>query len=106
MGCLPPVGLTQAFPVLFEQFDLPPAGFFETLPVKDLEDRTFNDVAGVHWILAWDSVEERHRRMHELRKSEAWHAASVSAMDPNGESLCITEAKITLLTAWPDLPVQ
>jgi hypothetical protein len=99
-------GLSRAFPVLFERFNLPLVAFFEAVPAEDIEGETFNRTVGVHWILAWASLEERHRRMIELRASDEWKAATREALDENGQNQFFIGARVTFLQPWPGSPIQ
>ena len=99
-------GLNRAFPVLFERFNLPLVGFFENVSVADIKDEAFNRTVGVHWILAWDSVEERHQRMTELRASREWRTATLEAKDEKGQERFFVNACVTFLKAWPGSPIQ
>lgn len=99
-------GQERAFPVLFEQFRFRLVGFFETLPVEDTEHDTFNHTVGVHWILAWESIEERHQRWAELGASEEWKAVAGEAVDEDGEPLFHMGAQVTIMKAWPGSPIQ
>jgi hypothetical protein len=99
-------GLTHAVPVLFEQFNLPLVGCFEPVPADDTEGESFNRTAGLHWILAWESIEERHRRMAELWASDEWRAAFHRTLGEDGRQLFFEGARITFLKAWPVSPMQ
>lgn len=95
-----------AFPLFFEHFKLPLVGFWETLPVEDTPYDSFNTTVGVHWILAWESVEARHRRWAELDATEELQELVRKARDEDGNPLFHMRIQMTMLKPWPGSPLQ
>lgn len=96
----------RAFPLFFEHFRLPLVGFFEAVPVENTEFDTFNHTVGVHWILAWENIEERHKRWAELDTTDELQALVQEARDEEGQPLFHMRTHITILKAWPGSPLQ
>jgi hypothetical protein len=97
----------SAFPVLFDRFGFRLVGFWEALPAGDLGGDDTASASSVHWVLAWDSEEERHARWATLWASEDWKAAIASATDPaTGERKFHRHRRVTLLRSWPISPLR
>jgi hypothetical protein len=93
-------------PLLFDKFDFPLVGFFEAVSAENTEHDSFNRTVGVHWILAWSSIEERHQRWTEFRADDEYKVAVQAARDENGQPLYQMKEQVTLLKAWPVSPMQ
>lgn len=93
-------------PVLFEKFGFPLVGFFETLPVEEMEHDPVNRTVGVHWILRWESMDERQRRWAEFRADPDYKAAVEASRDSQGNPRFHMNEQITFMTAWPVSPLQ
>ena len=97
---------TLAFPLFLDQFDFPLVGFFEVLPPVDRSEDFYTRTAGVRWILAWESMEQRDQRWAGLFASKEWETVAQESRDENGEPLFHLGAEVTFLKAWPESPMQ
>lgn len=93
-------------PVLFDKFDFPLVGFFETVPAEDTAHDPVNRTVGVHWILVWESIEERHRRWAEFRADDEYKRAVQASRDEHGQPLYHMKEQITFMKAWSVSPMQ
>ncbi len=88
-------------PLLFEKFDFPLVGFFETVPAEDPDHDPVNRSVGVHWILVGKRIEMRHQRWAGFRADDEYKLAVQAARDEIGQPRYYMREHITFLTAWP-----
>lgn len=97
---------TLMMPLLFDRFDFPLVGFFEAVPAQDTAHEAFTRTVGVHWILMWESIEERHRRRAAFRADDEYKAVVRAARDEHDQPLYHIKEHVTFLKAWPISPLQ
>ena len=93
-------------PILFGKFAFPLVGFFETIPVEEMDHDPVDCTVGVHWILQWESMEERQRRWAEFRADDDYKQAVAASHDEHGQPLYHVKEQITFMKAWPVSPIQ
>jgi hypothetical protein len=96
-----------ALPMFVDQFGFRLVGMWEPVPARNMGWDETASATSLHWMLAWESEEERYTRWTELRASDAFQVARAAAIDPaTGRSRFHHHRRVTLLRAWPISPLQ